>query len=101
LQINWSRSEKKSHGLGNKIEGKWHTDQKAVVIEDLISTGKSSKECICSLQEVGIEVLGVLSIFSYNLEKANLLFNELNIPTWSLCDYPTKGDESRFTRFND
>jgi len=61
------RSSNKTHGKGNKIEGKIEKGAKVVVVEDLISTGGSVKDVILSLREAGAEVLGVVAIFTYLL----------------------------------
>ena len=64
------RSKAKEHGKGNQIEGKAEKGQKVVVVEDLISTGGSVITAVQALREAGCEVLGVVSIFTYELEKA-------------------------------
>ena len=61
------RSSNKTHGKGNKIEGKIEKGAKVVVVEDLISTGGSVKDVILSLREAGAEVLGVVAIFTLSL----------------------------------
>jgi orotate phosphoribosyltransferase len=70
LPFIYVRSEAKSHGLGNQIEGYYEKGQKVVVIEDLISTGGSSLNAVRALREAGCEVLGMVAIFSYGFQKA-------------------------------
>jgi len=70
LPFIYVRSETKSHGLGNQIEGYYEKGQKVVVIEDLISTGGSSLNAVKALREAGCEVLGMVAIFTYGFQKA-------------------------------
>ncbi|WP_117160879.1 orotate phosphoribosyltransferase [Paraliobacillus sp. X-1268] len=70
LPMIYVRAKAKAHGKGNQIEGKIEAGQKVIVIEDLISTGGSSLNTALALQEEGIEVLGVMAIFTYGLEQA-------------------------------
>ncbi len=79
LPMCYVRAEKKVHGKGKAIEGDVHEGEKVVVIEDLISTGKSSVAVVRNLLEAGIEVIGVLAIFSYEMGKAKENFNDVNI----------------------
>ena len=81
------RGKAKDHGKQNQIEGKVHEGMKVVVIEDLISTGGSSIEAVLALREAGCEVLGLLSIFTYGMEKAGKAMKENNIRQYSLADY--------------
>lgn len=67
LPMGYVRSGNKDHGRGNRIEGRLEKGQKVVVVEDLISTGGSCIEVVEALREAGAEVLGVVSIFTYNL----------------------------------
>jgi len=83
------RSKAKGHGKGNQIEGKVEKSQKVVVVEDLISTGGSVITAVQALREEGCEVLGVVSIFTYGLEKGKELLHEAKIKSISLTDYPT------------
>ena len=69
LQMGYVRSGEKTHGLGNRIEGKLEPGLKVVVIEDLISTGGSVAEVVDALREAGAEVLGIASIFTYGMQK--------------------------------
>jgi orotate phosphoribosyltransferase len=87
LPFVYVRSKPKEHGMGNQIEGEVKAGQKAVVIEDLISTGKSSMEAIVALQAAGVEVIGLCSIFTYGFPQAEQVFNEAGIKTVSLSNY--------------
>lgn len=89
LPMCYVRSKPKGHGIGNQIEGSAKEGQKVVVIEDLISTGGSALTAVKALEESGCNVLGVVSIFTYELEAARNRFAEANIRTVSLTDYTT------------
>ncbi len=82
------RPKPKEHGLGNQIEGYYEKGQKAVVIEDLISTGKSSLQVVDVLKEAGVEVIGMVSIFTYGFTVATEAFNKASLTYYSLTDYP-------------
>ena len=84
------REKAKSHGRQNQIEGMPHGDTqglRVLVIEDLISTGGSSLKAVEAVREVGMEVVGVLAIFTYGFEKADTLFNEANCSFDTLSNY--------------
>lgn len=81
------RPEPKAHGTGKQIEGKILEKVPVVVIEDLISTGKSSLNAVEALKKKGIDVLGVFSIFSYDLEIARINFKKANQRFYSLSDF--------------
>ncbi|SFB19401.1 orotate phosphoribosyltransferase [Lentibacillus halodurans] len=83
LPLVYVRSEPKSHGKANQIEGKFETGQRVIVIEDLISTGGSALETADVLKREGADVIGVLAIFTYGLEKAKQQFSEAK------CEYRT------------
>ena len=87
LPMNYVRSKSKSHGKQNQIEGALSEGKKVVVIEDLISTGGSSITAVDALKEAGAEVLGVVAIFTYGLNKADELFNDAGVPFYTLSDY--------------
>ena len=76
LPFGYVRSEAKKHGMGKQVEGDIKPGQKVVVVEDLVSTGKSSLQAIQSLREFGCEVLGIVSIFTYGFDAAKLAFDE-------------------------
>ena len=92
LPMGYVRSGAKDHGRGNQIEGKLEKGQKVVVVEDLISTGGSSIEVVEALREAGADVLGVISIFTYNTKKADEKFAEANVEKYSLCSVETMID---------
>ena len=81
------RSKPKDHGAGNQIEGRVSKGQKMVLVEDLISTGGSVLEAVAAAQREGIEVLGVIAIFTYQLEKAATKFQEAQVPLYTLTNY--------------
>lgn len=82
------RPKPKEHGLGNQIEGFYEKGQKVVVIEDLISTGKSSLQVVDVLKEAGVEVTGMVSIFTYGFTVATEAFAKASLTYYSLTDYP-------------
>jgi orotate phosphoribosyltransferase len=88
LPFVYVRTEKKKHGLENKIEGRCEDGKSVVVIEDLVSTGKSSLNAVNALRDAGCKVKGMAAIFSYNLDKANQNFetNECRLITLSNYD---------------
>lgn len=81
------RSKPKEHGLGNQIEGYYEKGSKVVVIEDLVSTGTSSLQAVTALQNAGLEVVAMVSIFTYGFEVAKEAFEKANIPYISLTNY--------------
>lgn len=87
LPFIYVRSKPKEHGMGNQIEGVLHAGQKVVVIEDLISTGKSSLEAVKAIQEAQGEVIGLCSLFTYEFPIAQQIFSAENIKTLSLSNY--------------
>jgi len=87
LPFIYVRSKPKEHGMGNQIEGVLQAGQKVVVIEDLISTGKSSMEAVQAIQASGGQVVGLSSVFTYGFPVAEQLFSEAGIKTLSLSNY--------------
>lgn len=81
------RSNVKEHGLGNLIEGSYEAGQKVVVVEDLISTGGSSLLGVKALKEAGLQVRGLVAIFSYGFDQAQIAFDEASCPFITLSDY--------------
>jgi orotate phosphoribosyltransferase len=81
------RAKPKEHGLGNQIEGSYEKGKKVVVIEDLISTGKSSLQVVDVLKEAGLNVAGMVSIFTYNLEAGRIAFEKAGVIYKSLTNY--------------
>lgn len=81
------RPKPKEHGLGNQIEGYYEAGRRVVVVEDLISTGKSSLQVVDVLKNAGLEVEGMVSIFTYGFEEAKKAFEKYNLTLKSLTDY--------------
>lgn len=79
LPMGYVRGSSKDHGRNNKIEGKCEPGTKVVVIEDLISTGGSCIDVVDSLREVGADVLGIASIFTYGMQKSTDRLAEANV----------------------
>lgn len=89
------RSAAKAHGTGRQIEGAHTPGSRAVVVEDLVSTGGSALEAVSALQAADIDVVAVLSIFTYQLGVATTAFREAGVPLVVLCDFETLVDEAR------
>lgn len=87
LPMVYVRSKAKEHGRGNQIEGKYAKGQKVVVIEDIISTGGSSITAVEALRNAGCEVLGVVCVYTYNLPKADQVFDEAGVKFVSLTNF--------------
>lgn len=87
LPFIYVRPKPKEHGLGNQIEGQFEPDQKTVVIEDLISTGKSSLQVVDVLKQNKIEVIGLVSIFNYQFDAAKKAFEKEQLMYHSLTNY--------------
>ncbi|MFC6276233.1 orotate phosphoribosyltransferase [Psittacicella hinzii] len=87
LPMVYVRDAKKKHGKTNQIEGKITPQQKVIVIEDLISTGVSSLGAVQALKQDGAQVLGVVAIFTYGLDKANNAFTQAKCPLYTLTSY--------------
>jgi orotate phosphoribosyltransferase len=83
------RPKPKEHGLGNQIEGCFEKGQKVIVVEDLISTGKSSLQVIDVLKNAGLEVLGLVSIFNYEFNQSSEAFASAGVNYKSLTNYST------------
>ncbi|WP_418992694.1 orotate phosphoribosyltransferase [Alistipes sp.] len=113
LPMGYVRSGSKDHGRGNRIEGRLEKGQKAVVIEDLISTGGSCIEVVEALREAGAEVLGVASIFTYGMQKGLDRLRQAGVVNYSLSNldalvevaaeegYIRAEDRQRLLRFRD
>ena len=82
------RPKPKEHGLGNQIEGYYEPAQKVLIIEDLISTGKSSLQVVDVLKKAGVEVVGMVSIFTYDFPIAKEAFNTAGVRYQPLTNYP-------------
>jgi len=87
LPMGYVRSGAKDHGRHNQIEGRLEKGQKVVVVEDLISTAGSCIEVVNVLREAGAEVLGVVSIFTYDLQKGLDRLAEANVKNVSLSNF--------------
>jgi orotate phosphoribosyltransferase len=83
------RPKPKEHGLGNQIEGHFEPNQKVLVIEDLVSTGKSSLQVVDVLKNAGLDVVGMVSIFTYEFDVATTAFEQAGIKYQSLTNYST------------
>ncbi|MBQ9639420.1 MAG: orotate phosphoribosyltransferase [Bacteroidales bacterium] len=83
------RSEEKKHGLTNQIEGEIHSGQTVVVVEDLVSTGKSSLIAVHALRDKGCDVKGMVAIFTYGLEVAAKNFADAGVELHTLTNYDT------------
>ena len=113
LPMGYVRSGAKDHGRGNQIEGKLEPGQKVVVVEDLISTGGSVLEVVNVLREAGADVLGVVSIFTYGMQKGIERLAAAKVVNHSLCcfdvvakvaaeqGYIRPGDVQRLLAFRD
>ena len=87
LPFAYIRSKPKDHGAGNQVEGRVAKGQKMVVVEDLISTGGSVLEAVAAAEREGADVLGVVAIFTYELEKANRKFADAGVKLATLTTY--------------
>ncbi len=89
LPMGYVRGGAKDHGRKNQIEGRLEPGESVVVIEDLISTGKSAIDVVRILRECGAQVLGVVSIFTYGMKQSCLAFEAAGIENHSLTDFDT------------
>ena len=87
LPMGYVRSGNKDHGRQNQIEGRLEKGQKVVVVEDLISTGGSVIEVVNVLREAGADVLGVVSIFTYGMQKGLDRLAAANVKNVSLTNF--------------
>ena len=113
IPMGYVRGSAKDHGRQNQIEGRCEPGTKVVVIEDLISTGGSVLECVDPLREAGADVLGVVSIFTYGMQRGLDRLAADNVVNTSLCDLDTlvdvaveegyikPEDKARLLRFRD
>lgn len=88
LPFIYVRPKPKEHGLGNQVEGYFEKGQKTVIIEDLVSTGKSSLQVVDAVKAAGLEVLGMVSIFTYGFAAAREAFARAGVNYFSLTNYP-------------
>jgi orotate phosphoribosyltransferase len=89
------RPKPKEHGMGNQIEGKITKGQKVVVLEDLISTGGSSLKAVEALRAKGIEVIGMISVFTYGFKIADENFEQAEVKLVTLSHYNYLIDEAQ------
>ena len=113
LPMGYVRGGQKDHGRQNRIEGRLLPGQRAVVVEDLISTAGSAVETVEALRDAGAEVLGIVSIFTYGMKKGRERLEEAGIVNHSLTDFDTvaqvaaeqgaipESDLERLKRFRD
>jgi orotate phosphoribosyltransferase len=87
LPFLYVRSKPKEHGMGNQIEGVLEAGQKVVVVEDLISTGKSSLEVAEVLRAHGATVIGMVGLFTYGFPEAATAFEKANVPLFTISNY--------------
>lgn len=87
LPFVYVRDKAKGHGLGNQIEGVIKEGQKVVVIEDLVSTGKSSLKAVDALRKVGAEVIGMCSLFTYEFPQSKEALENANVELKSISHY--------------
>lgn len=89
LPFCYVRPKPKDHGTGSQIEGLLESGAKVVVVEDLISTGKSSLAATVALTNAGADVMGMVAIFSYNFNHARKAFEDANVELTTLSNYDT------------
>jgi orotate phosphoribosyltransferase len=89
LPFIYVRPQPKAHGMGNQVEGVYRPGQKVLVVEDLVSTGKSSLQVCEVLRQGGVEVVGMVSIFTYGFTEAAKAFAAAKVPLQSLTNYTT------------
>ena len=99
LPFIYVRSSQKSHGTGNLIEGDPSQGKSAVIIEDLVSTGGSSLKAAGALRDAGLEVIGMLAIFTYGFPVAIENFRNAGVQLEALCNYNTLIEEAIQTGF--
>lgn len=87
LPFIYVRSKAKEHGTGSLIEGEFSPGQRVVVVEDLISTGKSSLQAVAALRDAGCEVAGLVGIFNYGFNAAIENFKSAKCPFFTLSNY--------------
>ena len=104
LPFVYVRSEKKSHGMNNQVEGIINSGQSVVIIEDLVSTGKSSLNAVEALREKGAVIKGMLAIFTYGMDVATENFKNNKCELFTLTNYNTlvqKAAEESYIRGDD
>jgi orotate phosphoribosyltransferase len=99
LPFVYVRPEAKSHGRQNQIEGFVESGQNVVVVEDLISTGKSSLNAVKALKEADVNVKGMVAIFSYGFEVARTNFENANVELHTLSNYENLLEQALDTKY--
>lgn len=99
LPFIYVRPEAKSHGRQNQIEGFVEAGQNVVVVEDLISTGKSSLNAVKALEKAHVNVKGMVAIFSYGFEVAKKNFEKANVDLHTLSDYENLLEQALDTKY--
>lgn len=99
LPFVYVRPEAKNHGRQNQIEGHIERGQNVVVVEDLISTGKSSLNAVKALEEAGVNVKGMVAIFSYGFAVANANFKEADVTLQTLSNYECLLEQALDTKY--
>ncbi|MEO6347130.1 MAG: orotate phosphoribosyltransferase [Aquaticitalea sp.] len=99
LPFVYVRPEAKSHGRQNQIEGFIESGQNVVVVEDLISTGLSSLNAVKALKEAGVNVKGMVAIFSYGFDVAAINFKDENVTLHTLSNYESLLEQALDTKF--
>ena len=94
LPMGYVRAGAKDHGRQNQIEGRLEPGQKVVVVEDLISTGGSALEVVDVLRKAGADVLGIVSIFTYNMQKGIDNLRAANVKNVSLTNFDVIAEEA-------
>jgi len=89
LPFVYVRPKPKEHGMGNQIEGYYEKGQRTIVVEDLVSTGKSSLQTVDAMKSAGLEVIGMVSIFTYDFPVAKEVFAKAGVTYYPLTNYPT------------
>lgn len=87
LPFIYVRSKPKEHGMGNQIEGYMEPSKKVVVVEDLVSTGKSSLQAVDAIRAAGGEVIGMCALFTYGFNAAADAFQQANVPLYTISNY--------------
>ena len=99
MPMGYVRGSAKDHGRKNQIEGRLQPGQKVVVVEDLISTGGSVLEVVTVLREFGAQVLGVVSIFTYGMQKGLDRLAEAHVTNYSLTDFDAMAETAAETGY--
>ncbi|MBS1583435.1 MAG: orotate phosphoribosyltransferase [Bacteroidetes bacterium] len=99
LPFIYVRSSAKEHGMKNQVEGDLTTGRSVVVVEDLVSTGKSSLNAVHSLRDAGCEVKGMVSIFTYGFDEALRAFEQEKVKLHALTSYSILLDQAMHDKY--